>query len=824
MDNKIDKGVYIPKNLTQVEFQHLHKVSQDVFAFCQEVSVVHPMRGRVKFELYPYQKLVLWNFLRERFNIILKFRQAGVTELMAMYCLWLALYHPLVNILIISIKDRVAKRVLKRIKYMYKNLPNHLKTPIINGRPGELGTAVDMEFSNGSLITSIPTTEDAGRSEAVTLLVIDEAAIIRWANTIWASLFPTLSTGGSAIVASCVTGDTEIIGRAGNFRIDTICPKTFGKKDISNLGLKVLSHKGQWQSVIGAVNKGKLETWEIKNKFGDTLKCTPHHKLYTPWGWRTVKEIIKRDLDIIVYNPGLHKLRPYPITIPPEKEVIKPIEGFPNYSISNLGKIYISKNGNLIEKESRPSNRQVASGGRYYSTALWNRGNKKKRALHNLVAETFLGTIPKGYVVDHINGNPEDNYVTNLEIVTISENGLRATLYSRGLRLGSQIGKGFANIKLIGKIRSLTLKGKSRSELITKYNIQESYITRVLSNSRVKSVQISKLILVRKYIDTIYDICVENDESYITGNHYINHNTPFGMGNWYHKTYTDALSGGNPFYPMRLRWDMHPERDLAWYNNMAQALGPRRTAQEIDGDFLSSGYSVFDLVDIKAIEESLSDFIVIESLMNGALQIVKEPQRGISFYIGADVATGRSHDYSTFSIMDRAGEEYAYFKGKISTSAFADLLMKYGKKYNNALVAPETNDIGEAVTRIMQREGYPNLYYFTKLLKAKGERKPKEEKFPGWLTTSKNRGLIIDELEEDVRNDTVIIKDPFFVQEAYTFIYDNSNRPVALGKENRNINADDDNDQSFTDDAIMAKAITNFVRKGRLSTVVVAPQ
>lgn len=79
---------------------------------------------------------------------------------------------------------------------MYKNLPEFLKVDIVNGRSGDLGTATEMEFANGSIISSIPTTEDAGRSEGLSLLVIDEAAIMKWAGLIWAAAFPTLSTGG----------------------------------------------------------------------------------------------------------------------------------------------------------------------------------------------------------------------------------------------------------------------------------------------------------------------------------------------------------------------------------------------------------------------------------------------------------------------------------------------------------------------------------------------------------------------------------------------------------------------------------------------------
>lgn len=489
-------------NYTKEDFEIYKKASLNVFFFATLAFIRHPVKGRVNFKLYPYQKKVLWYFLTQRFNIVLKFRQAGLTELIALYVLWFAMFHPNKNIQIISIKDRVAKRVLGRIKYIYRNLPPILQTPIVNGRAGDLGTSTEMEFSNGSMITSIPTTEDAGRSEAVSLLVIDEAAIVRWATKIWAAAFPTLSTGGSAIINS----------------------------------------------------------------------------------------------------------------------------------------------------------------------------------------------------------------------------------------------------------------------------------------------------------------------------------TPYGVGNWYHQTWVDSLAGGNGFNPIRLRYDMHPERDINWYNEMKAVLGPKRTAQEIDGDFLSSGDSVFDLLDIKALEDSLDDYEITHRL-NGSLLIFKEAERNKRYFIGADVASGRSRDYSTFSIMDREGDEYACFKGKIPPDRFADLLMKMGKEYNFAKLAPEGNDIGLSTVHRIQNEGYPNLYYTTSILKEKGEKKPKTQKIPGWLTTSKNRPVIIDELEADIRSDSVIIKNPFFISEAYTFIYDERNRPVAMGKEKKRGAQDEDlEDTSFSDDSIFGEAITNFVRKGKLNTVIVAPQ
>ena len=48
----------------------------------------------------------------------------------------------------------------------------------------------------------------------------------------------------------------------------------------------------------------------------------------------------------------------------------------------------------------------------------------KSVAVHRIVAEIFIGEIPDGYVVDHINRVRDDNHVENLRIVTVLENNL----------------------------------------------------------------------------------------------------------------------------------------------------------------------------------------------------------------------------------------------------------------------------------------------------------------------------------------------------------------------------------------------------------------
>lgn len=821
--------------LTREELEILAKVPNDVFLFSLFCYVIHPVRGKVRFELYSYQKSVLYQFVKERFNILLKFRQAGITELISMYCLWLAMYHPNKKINIISIKDTTAKKVLKKIKFMYKNLPWYLQTPIINGRAGEFGSASMIEFDNGSFIESIPTSSEAGRSESLSLLVIDEAAIVRWAAQIWAAAFPTLS---------CLSGSYKIFykksiklpraknkygSEIGTIRMDEIGPKKKGVKDLYDSNLYTLTHTGEWKRILWSQNKGKLKTLLLRDSKGVEIECTPRHRFLTIHGWKKASEILSENLDIIQIDLGIEKLVNPPVTNPPKLEKIKPIIGFPRFFVTNLGRVLRKNSKGGFEEVKQHLNKRF-----YYDVWLTKDGKTYTKKVSRLVAQAFIGPIPEGYFVDQIDCNKEHNYVTNLQIITNSENVKRGRDFSIGATLSNIVGK--INPVTHGLILALREEYKDKSYaylsgiLKSKYGLDIS--RRTLNNILNRTpVYLSKLTLIEEKESTIYDVHVEDNHSYITTNGYINHNTggsaivnstPYGVGNFYHSTWVDAIAGGNPFNPIRLYWQMHPERDENWYKQMASALGPKRTAQEIDGDFLSSGNTVFDLADIKAIEDCLSDYPVIKKRFNGQYRQYLEPQPDKEYFIGADVSTGRASDYSAFTCMDKQGEEQAVYKGRMPLDKYARLLGDTGQLYNWATLAPESNDVGMAVTAKLQDEGYPKLYYYQKMLKRKGKSRPEVDKSPGWLTTQKNRSVIIENLEQDIREENAIIKDPFFVQEAYTFIYDGLGRPVAMGKHRANNSAVDIDLEGdvYSDDSIFGKAICNHIRKGKTNIIV----
>lgn len=90
----------------------------------------------------------------------------------------------------------------------------------------------------------------------------------------------------------------------------------------------------------------------------------------------------------------------------------KPVVGFPNYQVSNLGHIK-SLNYNKSKKEKILSGAKQQSG--HWIVCLSNKGKHVNKYIHRLVADAFLEPIPGKTEVDHINSKDlDDNSVDNL--------------------------------------------------------------------------------------------------------------------------------------------------------------------------------------------------------------------------------------------------------------------------------------------------------------------------------------------------------------------------------------------------------------------------
>ena len=142
---------------------------RDVAYFLATYAKIVTGDGLVPFDLYPFQRDCLDDFVQHRFNVVLKSRQLGLSTVTAGYALWLALFYKHQSILVIATKRDVAMNFIKKVKTMLRSLPKWIVLPTI-----VRDTMQEIEFSHGSSIKAIPTSEDAARSESLQLLVVDE--------------------------------------------------------------------------------------------------------------------------------------------------------------------------------------------------------------------------------------------------------------------------------------------------------------------------------------------------------------------------------------------------------------------------------------------------------------------------------------------------------------------------------------------------------------------------------------------------------------------------------------------------------------------------
>lgn len=103
-----------------------------------------------------------------------------------------------------------------------------------------------------------------------------------------------------------------------------------------------------------------------------------------------------------------------------EQEEIKPIEGFPNYFISNTGKIYTEYLGE--RKVLKPRNHKTG----YKYAGIYIRENDKSKRywlrIHRLVYSHFVGKLNNDLCINHIDANKGNNHYSNLEQITYKEN------------------------------------------------------------------------------------------------------------------------------------------------------------------------------------------------------------------------------------------------------------------------------------------------------------------------------------------------------------------------------------------------------------------
>lgn len=117
-------------------------------------------------------------------------------------------------------------------------------------------------------------------------------------------------------------------------------------------------------------------------------------------------------------------------------------------------------------------------GGGYWAVNICTeKGKTKKKYIHRLVAEYFIKEIPKGMQVNHIDGNRNNNNLSNLEICTPSENIQNAL--SRGILFGAKKYKGKMDEFKALSILTLVNSGFEYKTISDYYKMDNSVVSKL---------------------------------------------------------------------------------------------------------------------------------------------------------------------------------------------------------------------------------------------------------------------------------------------------------------------------------------------------------
>ncbi len=247
--------------------------------------------------------------------------------------------------------------------------------------------------------------------------------------------------------------------------------------------------------------------------------------------------------------------------------------------------------------------------------------------------------------------------------------------------------------------------------------------------------------------------------------------TPCGMNHFY-KLWHDAEKGKNSYNAIEAHWSEVPGRDEKWKQETIANTSEQQFQQEFECDFIGSAGTLISGSKLKALV--YDDPLISE----GGLDIYEQPIQGHEYLMTVDVSRGMKMDYSAFILVDITSYPHKvvakYRNNEIKPMLFPNIIIDVCKKYNNAWVLCEVNDIGDQVASIIfYDDEYENLL-MTSMRGRAGQ--VLGHGFSGGKTqlglkmAKAPKKLGCSNLKQMIESDKIIFKDFQIINELTTFV------------------------------------------------------
>ena len=184
--------------MSSPSLRDLTRLSPLLWVKNNQLQIMHPIHGRLIFTPYDYQSRLLADDSPTR--LVLKARQVGITQALAVETTHAALHQPGATILWLSKDRESASLALQYVKYILHGLGVKL----------ERDAETFIRLENGAKILSLPATQTSGRGWAASRVYLDEFAFVKADLMLWQAVQPTVAHGGKVTVVSTPSGQNNL--------------------------------------------------------------------------------------------------------------------------------------------------------------------------------------------------------------------------------------------------------------------------------------------------------------------------------------------------------------------------------------------------------------------------------------------------------------------------------------------------------------------------------------------------------------------------------------------------------------------------------------